>query len=248
MHCFIFSLITLLLYVFVKTSKALHSLQQNWYNDGNRYIKWINNNLEKVFINFDMLFLIVILLGFFVSSNLQYILFSIFYLVCIFILTRKKEQVKLPLKYTSRVKRLLVTIYIIYLIPLIFICLNYNECYLNIYYIIYGILAYSNYYVVYLANIINKPIEKCVFYYYKNKATKKLNSMNNMNIIGITGSYGKTSSKNILSDILNIKYNALPAPKNFNTTYVVLKFLGAGKALYFIFKISDNIFLLLVFP
>ena len=135
MHCFIFSLITLLLYVFVKTSKALHSLQQNWYNDGNRYIKWINNNLEKVFINFDMLFLIVILLGFFVSSNLQYILFSIFYLVCIFILTRKKEQVKLPLKYTSRVKRLLVTIYIIYLIPLIFICLNYNECYLNIYYI-----------------------------------------------------------------------------------------------------------------
>ena len=116
MHCFIFSLITLLLYVFVKTSKALHSLQQNWYNDGNRYIKWINNNLEKVFINFDMLFLIVILLGFFVSSNLQYILFSIFYLVCIFILTRKKEQVKLPLKYTSRVKRLLVTIYIIYLI------------------------------------------------------------------------------------------------------------------------------------
>ena len=116
MHCFIFSLITLLLYVFVKTSKALHSLQQNWYNDGNRYIKWINNNLEKVFINFDMLFLIVILLGFFVSSNLQYILFSIFYLVCIFILTRKKEQVKPPLKYTSRVKRLLVTIYIIYLI------------------------------------------------------------------------------------------------------------------------------------
>ena len=81
MHCFILSLITLLLYVFVKSSKALHSLQQNWYNDGNRYIKWINNNLEKVFISFDMLFLIVILLGFFVSSNLQYILFSIFYLV-----------------------------------------------------------------------------------------------------------------------------------------------------------------------
>ena len=223
MHCFILSLITLLLYVFVKSSKALHSLQQNWYNDGNRYIKWINNNLEKVFISFDMLFLIVILLGFFVSSNLQYILFSIFYLVCIFILTRKKEQVKLPLKYTSRIKRLLVTIYIIYLIPLIFICLNYNECYLNIYYIIYGILAYLNYYVVYLANIINKPIEKCVFYYYKNKATKKLNSMDSMNVIGITGSYGKTSSKNILSDILNIKYNALPTPKNFNTTYGIMR-------------------------
>lgn len=47
--------------------------------------------------------------------------------------------------------------------------------------------------------------------------------MNNMNIIGITGSYGKTSSKNILSDILNIKYNALPTPKNFNTTYGIMR-------------------------
>ena len=44
MHCFIRSLITLLLYVFVKTSKALHSLQQNWYNDGNRYIQIKTDN------------------------------------------------------------------------------------------------------------------------------------------------------------------------------------------------------------
>ena len=43
--------------------------------------------------------------------------------------------------------------------------------------------------------------------------------MNQLKIIGITGSYGKTSSKNILSDILNIKYNALPTPKNLNTNY-----------------------------
>ena len=43
--------------------------------------------------------------------------------------------------------------------------------------------------------------------------------MSNLDVIGITGSYGKTSSKNILSDILNVKYNALPSPKNFNTPY-----------------------------
>ena len=41
--------------------------------------------------------------------------------------------------------------------------------------------------------------------------------MPNLKIIGITGSYGKTSSKNILSDILNIKYNALPTTRNLNT-------------------------------
>ena len=41
--------------------------------------------------------------------------------------------------------------------------------------------------------------------------------MNNLKIVGITGSYGKTSSKNILADILNVKYNAFPTPKNLNT-------------------------------
>ena len=43
--------------------------------------------------------------------------------------------------------------------------------------------------------------------------------MKSLKVIGITGSYGKTSSKNILNDILNIKYNSLPTPKNFNTPF-----------------------------
>jgi UDP-N-acetylmuramoyl-tripeptide--D-alanyl-D-alanine ligase len=47
----------------------------------------------------------------------------------------------------------------------------------------------------------------------------KLKSMPNLKVIGITGSYGKTSSKNILSEILNVKYSALPTPKNLNTPY-----------------------------
>ena len=81
------------------------------------------------------------------------------------------------------------------------------------------LLISFNYFVTELANLINFPIEKCVYNYYKNKAKKKLKSMPNLKIIGITGSYGKTSCKNILSDILNIKYNALPTPKNLNTYY-----------------------------
>ena len=56
-----------------------------------------------------------------------------------------------------------------------------------------------------------------VYHYYKNKAQNKLENMPGLKIIGITGSYGKTSSKNILSDILNIKFNALPTPKSLNT-------------------------------
>ena len=43
--------------------------------------------------------------------------------------------------------------------------------------------------------------------------------MDNLIKIGITGSYGKTTSKNILNDILNIKYNSFATPKSFNTPY-----------------------------
>ncbi|MCM1371050.1 MAG: UDP-N-acetylmuramoyl-tripeptide--D-alanyl-D-alanine ligase [Clostridium sp.] len=220
---FLISIIPMFIYMLIKSTKGLHSLQQNWYNDGNRYIKWINNNLSKVFLSFDMLFLIVIAVGFLGNYILQYVLWIILYIISIFVIIRKKEQVKLPLKYTSRIKRLLVTIILIYLIPIFLICIFYNEYSLNIYYIILGILVYFSYYIVILANIINKPIEKIVYFYYKNMASKKLSQLSNMQVVGITGSYGKTSSKNILSNILNVKYNALPTPKNFNTLYGLMR-------------------------
>ncbi len=78
-------------------------------------------------------------------------------------------------------------------------------------------MLYLNEYVVFLAKIINTPIEKGVYNHYKRMAQNKLKSMTNLKIVGITGSYGKTSSKNILRDILNVKYNAFATPRNLNT-------------------------------
>ena len=223
MSNFLLSLISCIIYILFKTRKSFHVLQQNWYNDGNRYIKWINSNQEKVFISFDMFFLLIIFVGFFISQDIQYILWFIFYVLAIYFLSKKKEQVKKPLVFTARVKRLLVTTSILYLIPIVIFSITYYKYSLNIYYIIIGLMIYFNYYVVFIANIINKPVEKCVFYHFKHMADKKLKNMSGMSVIGITGSYGKTSSKNILSDILNVKFNALPTPKNYNTTYGLIR-------------------------
>ena len=96
---------------------------------------------------------------------------------------------------------------------------TYNIEYIRNYYIRLCLLAYLIYYLPLIANVINKPVEKYVYYSFRRRAIKKLSELNNLKVIGITGSYGKTSSKNILSDILNVKYNALPTPKNFNTPY-----------------------------
>ena len=39
--------------------KSFHMIQQNWYNDGNRYLKWIDNNSKFIFLWFDLLFVII---------------------------------------------------------------------------------------------------------------------------------------------------------------------------------------------
>ena len=220
MNWFLLSLLLFLFYGILKTKKVLQILQQNWYNDGNRYLKWISKNKRKVFINFDILFPIF-LLGIVIPFKYSLILFIIFYMVAFFIFDKEKqkEQVKLKLVVTARVKRLILTSTVIYAIIILVMCLTFNEKYIWLYYLILGFIMYFEYLYMYIINITNKPIEKCIFLYYKRQALKKLKSMSNMDVIGITGSYGKTSSKNILSDILNIKYNAFPTPKNFNTTY-----------------------------
>ena len=77
MELFILSLLSMFLYVCLDLKKSFHMLQQNWYNDGNRYLKWINNNSRFVFLWFDYLYIFIVLLGMFINNNILFI--SIFY-------------------------------------------------------------------------------------------------------------------------------------------------------------------------
>jgi UDP-N-acetylmuramoyl-tripeptide--D-alanyl-D-alanine ligase len=49
------------------------------------------------------------------------------------------------------------------------------------------------------------------------KAKQKIASFPNLKVIAITGSYGKSTTKEYLSQILESKYNILKTPKNINT-------------------------------
>ncbi|NCO12024.1 MAG: hypothetical protein COZ34_01265 [Candidatus Pacebacteria bacterium CG_4_10_14_3_um_filter_34_15] len=48
------------------------------------------------------------------------------------------------------------------------------------------------------------------------------------NIIGITGSYGKTSTKLLLATVLEKKYNVFKTPKSFNTKFSVAQSINKG--------------------
>ena len=53
------------LYVLMRSKKSFHMLQQNFYNNSNRYVKWIFNNYKRSFFTVDLLFLVVLILQLF---------------------------------------------------------------------------------------------------------------------------------------------------------------------------------------
>ena len=68
-----------------------------------------------------------------------------------------------------------------------------------------------------------KPAEKLIAKHYINDAKKILSSVYGIKVVGITGSFGKTSTKYILSRILSEKYNVLHTPESFNTPMGVVR-------------------------
>ena len=223
MNSFLFSVIPLFAFVIYKSLKTIHMLQQNYYNESNRFVFWIFKNLKKVFINWDILLFLSILTAFMsVNVGAIYVCILTSLTLLVFYNYNKKEQTKKPLVITSRVKRLLFTILLIHALTVAVIYFNYVEAYTWYYYLCFSILIYLNSFVVVLANIINKPAEAYVYHYYKSKAMKKMKTMN-IPVIGVTGSYGKTSSKNIIWDILNVKMNPFKTPSNFNTPYGLIR-------------------------
>ena len=74
-----------------------------------------------------------------------------------------------------------------------------------------------------LSLIALKPVEKAYANYYINDAKKLLSSVHGIRVIDITGSFGKTSTKYILSRILSEKYNVLHTPESFNTPMGVVR-------------------------
>jgi len=61
--------------------------------------------------------------------------------------------------------------------------------------------------------------------YYIKKATRKMRTLNNLKVVGITGSFGKTTVKVFLSQILAKKFKVIHTPKNINTELGIAKFI-----------------------
>ena len=61
--------------------------------------------------------------------------------------------------------------------------------------------------------------------WYIGRATSKLEKYSNLTVIGITGSYGKTSTKEFLNQILSYQYSVIATPEHTNTEIGVARFI-----------------------
>ncbi|MDR1020032.1 MAG: UDP-N-acetylmuramoyl-tripeptide--D-alanyl-D-alanine ligase [Synergistaceae bacterium] len=77
--------------------------------------------------------------------------------------------------------------------------------------------------VTLLSNAINAPLERAINRWYIEDARRILRGMPGLTVIGVTGSYGKTSTKYFLQRILSSKFNVLMTPESYNTPMGVVK-------------------------
>ena len=78
-------------------------------------------------------------------------------------------------------------------------------------------------YLLILAAQCNRPAEYAVSRHYVRDAQRILKECPDLKIIGVTGSYGKTSVKYYLHDLLSARYNVLMTPESYNTPMGVVK-------------------------
>lgn len=219
-------LILLYIYTHTKMRHGVHILQLEYYKN-DRYKNWMKKNKKVVFSLRDgLMFVGTILLLFYPRAGL---IVSIL-ITLLLLLSRNIFKEKKPLVITARVKRIFCTEILCFLILAVLANIN------IVLIVLTNLIVIFAYHLVLLINIINKPIESYIQSIFVRKAKNKLNQMDNLKVIGITGSYGKTSTKYIVSTILSQKYNVLKTPASFNTKMGIVRTINES------LKPTDQIF------
>lgn len=81
-------------------------------------------------------------------------------------------------------------------------------------------------YLVLSGGMITKPVEIRIQEGFKRSARAKLESRTDLIIVGITGSYGKTSVKFAIEEILRRRFNVLATPGSYNTPMGICKVIN----------------------
>ncbi|MCK5294077.1 MAG: UDP-N-acetylmuramoyl-tripeptide--D-alanyl-D-alanine ligase, partial [Arcobacteraceae bacterium] len=176
-----------------------------WYLITN--LQWYNYKMDRVILKHHkqqwhiIYFVSPIALFYLLDTTYFMVYFYLLYLTS-FLLWNKNLTKSLIL--TSRVKRFLII-----LLSIVFIidglCFLTPSC------------SYGVFIPLFLTWGITTALEKMFFLSFKHKAKQRLQTIRDLNVVAITASYGKTSIKNYLYQVLEKKFNVYMTPRSVNT-------------------------------
>ena len=224
---------------FLAFRQALHMFQLNSYQDLS-YGNYLRSH-KKIYWNAKRIVPCVLMLLGGLSINAQPLLFAAG--AGLWVLVNRPQKAKKPLVYTPRVKRLLtcavvvaaawasLTDYVSTALMLTGI-LSQNALiaqtgvlYTSLALVVFILFQHR---LIMLYNDMMTPIETAINNHYINDARKILAARPDLKVIGITGSYGKTSTKYFLQRLLSTRFNVYMTPGNYNTTLGVTRAVREG--------------------
>ena len=190
----------------------IHMMQQHGYRI-DRYWEWYRSRCRQELRWGEILLLIPLALSF-ISRLAGAIALLVVLLLLTAVYFPRPAREKKPLVLTARAKRLyLVTAVILLLLTAAvwLIPLPWLQALALLALCLLSRLA------MLLASLLLTPVEQAINNGYLQDAARKLAALPALTKIGITGSYGKTSTKLIIAGVLGEKYQTLATPASYNT-------------------------------
>lgn len=220
------------------TEKAVGAMQQSGYKNAT-FLRWLKRKDNMFYNRLSVLALCLVLssaitalcfsfLGEKLALTLSAVVFAgitVFYLVA-----EHKYALKVPAKATGRYCRLYGVYFLFtacfsyaFLALLYFLSVwNGSSLYALIAYVPFAITPTILPFLLVLANAVTGVFENARNRKFIKKAEQVLNERD-MIRVGVVGSYGKTSVKNILATLLAEKYSVVATPESYNTPMGVAK-------------------------
>ncbi|MEO1023405.1 MAG: UDP-N-acetylmuramoyl-tripeptide--D-alanyl-D-alanine ligase [Bacteroidota bacterium] len=228
----------------------IHVFQQVGYKS-NEYWKWLKAHWEGRVVTGVLaamnvvIFIIVFVIPEFevrlTTTSVAFVLLSLGTIWFIPVGRYNPKKVKKPLVFTPRVKRLMIPFCLFsFTFPLLLTLAALHGHILPQWIKDPGLLVFDAEFLVFgwifgavlipffmfPAALLMKPVEWYVQEGYKRQARKKLASMPHLKVIALTGSYGKTSTKFMVRDLLKERFNVCTTPGSFNTPMGICKVIN----------------------
>lgn len=236
-------------HTFLRAKFFLHIFQQKGYKF-NEFGSWIMEHWSQRVLTAEHILYLIIISGLLwlvsnsITGSTAIIILSMFGIFWFGRFTYYKDtKKKKPLVFTSRVIRLAVPFSILCaFIPAFLTYIAYTG---NIPFTPYGFdmsaFLTADIYIlsigwiignaavpfwIFVAGGITQPIENRIHQHFIDQAKGKLARMSDLRVIAITGSYGKTSTKFMIRDLLKERINVCSTPGSYNTPMGICKVIN----------------------